>query len=326
MEQAKIVDIHRYYRSGGVDWGKLKANCDAVIISAGVGLVESPLLREQVRGAQDHDVPYATYHIPSPNAGSMSNQAAAYLNGYGVRDALTCIDVEPPSKNVRCVNSQESLAYIHHIEDRTARQPLVYSNPKYIKEALGNPAWLKEYWLWIAQWLYRIWLLTFYPDFDTFLAKYACAFPPYVRGTALLEKTVLWQFSAKGDAQRLCASALTQDPIYRYGIKDADLDISTIPKDNFLNLLGLISPSPEPPPEPAGIWYRVPVSARNVRKTPNSITGAVVLTLHTGDEVLVSELVTGVPGQWGRTLAYRHCGVLNPLIGYIYMNSLVKLG
>lgn len=326
MIQARVVDIHRYYRTGGVDWAKLKANFDAVIISAGVGLTPNPLLREQVDGAIANAVPYATYFIPSPTY-SMTAQADNYLDLYGVREALTCVDIEPPgAKGVRCINAPESFTCLRRIEDRTGRQPIVYSNPKYIIEALRRPPWLPDYGLWISQWVYRIWPICFYSNFTGFLGKYADKYPPFVRGTAYQLKTVLWQFTCKGDAQALCASARTNDPIYRYGMKDADLNVSTIDKTAFLSLLDAINPLPEPPPEPEGDWYRVPVAERNIRKTPNAVIGAVAAMLRLNDQVMISEIVSGVPGQWGKTIAYKRNNIIIPLPGYyVYMGSLLKV-
>jgi GH25 family lysozyme M1 (1,4-beta-N-acetylmuramidase) len=325
MIQARLVDIHRYYRTGGVDWQKLKANFDAVIISAGVGLAPNPLLREQVDGAIAHDLPYATYFIPSPNY-SMYVQTDHYLGLYGVRNACTFVDIEPPSKGIRCINDIESLACLHRIEDKTGKRPLIYSNPQYINEAIHRPIWLPDYWLWIAQWVYEIWPIKLYWYFESFLKRNANTYPPYVRKTAYQPKTILWQFTCKGNAQALCASARTNDPIYQYGVKDADLNVSTIDKAAFLSLLGVIGPSPEPPPEPEGDWYRIPVAERNIRKTPNAVIGAVAAMLRLNDQVMISEIVSGVPGQWGKTIAYKRNNIIIPLPGYyVYMGSLLKV-
>jgi hypothetical protein len=324
MNQARVVDVHRFYRKGGIDWDKLKINFDAVIISAGVGLVANPLLREQVDGARENDVPYATYHIPSPYAGTMANQAAYYLSLYGVAEALCCIDIEPPGGGYRCVNATEAYRYIQEIEDRTGFALLVYSNPKYINEALHRPAWLPYYRLWLAQWPYEYWwLLRQYTGFESFLRKYANQYPAYVRGTDLQSNTVLWQFTCKGDAQALCASAITADPVYWRGIKDADLNVSTVEKDQFLALLSRDMPPPAPV---EGDWYNVPVAERNIRRNPNAVTGLIVLTLKQGDQVQVSNIVTGMPGQWGVTVAWKRDGTIHELKGcYVYMNSLVKV-
>ncbi len=328
MSQAKVIDIHRYYRTGGVDWPKLKANADAVIISAGVGMSISPLLREQVDAAIQYDIPYMTYLIPSPSF-PMKEQASNYLSAYGVKEAWTCADLEPPSSNVRCVDSIEAAHFVSLLTQSTSRAPLIYSNPSILDTILHLPTWIMGYKLWMAQWLYEFWLLRRqYTRFETFLAKNSNLFPYYVRAQHpdLIRNTVLWQFSCKGDAQSLCASAFTGDPVYRTGLKEADLNISTISRESFLALLGALAPSPEPPPPPPpqAKWYDIPVPARNIRRTPNSITGTVVLTLHTGDKVLVGNITSGIPGQWGQVLAYHHAGLTQDLSGWIYLNSLIS--
>jgi GH25 family lysozyme M1 (1,4-beta-N-acetylmuramidase) len=325
ITQARVVDVHRYYRSGGIDWDKIKLNFDAVIISAGVGMSASPLLKEQVDGANDIGIPYMTYHIPSKNY-NMIYQADYYLDQYGVRDAWTCIDIEPPVSDgsIRCINATESLAYIQQIKTQTGRDPLVYSNPKYINEAIHNPVWLKNYWLWIAQWLYQYWwLLRLYRQFEPFLAKYANTFPPFVRNKYYQVKTILWQFTCKGDAQTLCASAKTLDPVYKYGITEADLNVSTIERSAFLAMLGA-TPSPVPPPS-TGDWYQVNVAERNIRNEPNSVTGIILVTLHLGDRVEVSSLAPGSPGIWGAVIAYKHNEFVSLVNGFVYMTNLIKV-
>jgi GH25 family lysozyme M1 (1,4-beta-N-acetylmuramidase) len=247
MIQARVVDVHRYYRTGGIDWDKLKVNFDAVIISAGVGMNANPLLPEQVSGAVAHGVPYMTYHLPSPIF-PMSTQVEFYLGLYGVKDSATCIDIEPPVSNgsIRCINAAEALAYIKAVENATGKKPIVYSNPKNINEAIKRPTWLADYWLWIAQWPYDI-LTSLFRNYDRFLAKYANAYPPFVKGTVWQANTLLWQFTCKGDAQALCASATTADPVYKVGIKDADLNVSTLDKSIFLSMLN--TPQPPSPPQ-----------------------------------------------------------------------------
>jgi GH25 family lysozyme M1 (1,4-beta-N-acetylmuramidase) len=319
MNQVRVVDINVYYRTGGVDWTKLKANFDAVIISAGVGLWANPMLREQVDGAIAHDVPYCTYHIPSPAAGSLREQADFYLRLPGVRDATTCIDIEAPNRRVRCVTNPEALAYIQHIEDVTGSQPLVYSNPNIIHTILADSEWLFRYWLWVAQYYWQIGFPLYlkFTDFDSFLARFSNAYPSGVRNTPLQTRTVLWQFTDKGSAQELCANVHTNDPVYANGIQSCDLNVSTVDRAQFLSLLGVTSPSPEPPPQPIGVWYRITVPDRNIRITPNSLTGKVIITLHRGDIVLVDETVNGLPGVWGEVTAYKQRNMVTPSPGYV---------
>lgn len=323
MNQAKVIDIHKYYRRGGVDWQKIRENgIDAVIISAGVGMSSNPLLQEQIDGAVNNNVPFMTYHIPSPSF-SMIDQVDFYLDLYGVRSAWTSVDVEPPGPGYRCINADETLTYIRRISAKTGRDPLIYSNPKYIVEALRTPLWLVAYKLWLAQWLYEYWWLRRkYTLFDNFLDKQGQKLPPFIRGKPFQSNTILWQFSDKGIAQKYCASQTTLDPKYPLGIRDADLNVSVIDKADFLDLLDVnfIPPPPDPSEE-----YRITVSDRNVRDLP-STAGSIVDTLHLNDKVWVSSIVQGNPGLWGRVTSYEKSGAVTILTAWIYMASLTKIG
>jgi len=246
MTQAKIVDIHRYYRVGGIDWGKLKANFDAVIISTGVGLNINPLLKEQVDGAVANGVPYMTYILPDVMAGALHGQMLNYLSLPGVMDGWTCLDIEAPRAGVRWMTASETLQCAWEIEEATTKKPLLYSR-KTILDTWGTQSWMCNYKWWIAQYPYENWLLKRqYTGYDTFLVKYANAYPPAVVNAPYKSSVVLWQFSEKGTAQALCASAHTQDPHYPTGILECDLNISTVDKVDFLALLGATTPLPIP--------------------------------------------------------------------------------
>jgi GH25 family lysozyme M1 (1,4-beta-N-acetylmuramidase) len=324
MIQARLVDIHRYYRTDGVDWVKLKAHCDAVIISAGVGMALNPLLKEQVDGAVDHAIPYMTYHIPSPNF-QMRIQVENYLSGYGVKDAWTCVDVESPNpKLLRCINATELFIYADYLTKLTKRKPLMYLNLKALDEVLFWAARLAEFKLWIAQWPWRLWKISSYTDFDSFLSKYAGLCPGTTRNTFLQANTILWQFTRKGNARLICANLHTADPAYPLGVQEADLNVSTIDKADLLSLMANI-PLPPPPPPPPGDWYSIPVSARNIRQTPNAITGKIIITLGLNDRVLVRAKAAGSLGEWGLVGAYQKQGILAQLEGWVYMGSLVKI-
>ena len=93
--QARVVDISRYWRTGGIDWPLLKVNFDAVIIAAGVGFKSDVLLLEHTEKAVEHDVPYATFHIPDP-AMDMAEQAHFYSELPNVKKCKVFGDWEPP--------------------------------------------------------------------------------------------------------------------------------------------------------------------------------------------------------------------------------------
>jgi hypothetical protein len=323
MNQSKIVDLDVWFRNGGINWDLTKLNQDVVAIQAGIGTWQNPLLKEQVDGAYANGVPYFTWWIPDISDGPITSQVDFYLSLYGVRASATCIDIEPPWGGMRCVNASEALAANHRVEDITGYQPLNYSNKKYITEDLKTPAWLPDYWWWIAQYIYKPWSISFYTDYTSFLAKYANKLPQTAYDLGLASKVIGWQFTMKGNAQALCANAKTLDPIYIYGIKECDCSVSTIEKDDFLHRIQLGSILPPPPPPIEGTWYIVNVPERNIRYQPNAVTGKIITTLHSMNWVKISKIVSGFPGQWGVTIAYSINGVISPCLGnYIYMNNL----
>jgi GH25 family lysozyme M1 (1,4-beta-N-acetylmuramidase) len=242
MNQARVVDINVYYRRNGVDWPKLAMNFEAVIISAGVGTWRSGLLEEQVSGAVAHAVPYATYFIPDVTDGSLADQADFYLQGPGVREALTCVDLEKPSRDVRSVTLAEAIQVVHQIEDRTGKSPMLYSNPKnMIEQNYRIFPNINNYWWWLAQYPYAdSKAKTLFSGYEDFLARYAGLMPYYIRvnNPDLARRVILWQFTCSGDAQELCARASTDDPVYKWGIRACDLNVSTVETNAFLAMLG----------------------------------------------------------------------------------------
>ena len=60
--QARWVDISFWYRTGGIDWERLRDTTDGVIIRAGQGYYGyDELLTEHVDKANEAGVPYHTY-------------------------------------------------------------------------------------------------------------------------------------------------------------------------------------------------------------------------------------------------------------------------
>jgi hypothetical protein len=248
MLQAQFVDLDYWFRTGGVNWELVKLYQDAVAIQAGIGTWACPLLKEQVDGACANGVPYFTWWIPDITDGPMTSQVDFYLSLPGVRAAATCVDIEPPGGGTRCVNATECLTALQRIEDVTGLQPLAYSNKKYITEDLKTPNWLPDFSWWLAQWYYKVYLISYYTDYVSFLAKYANKLPQTAYDLGLTSKVIGWQITYKGNAQALCANAKTQDPINPGGIKECDLSISTIEKDAFIKRIQLAAIPPPPPP------------------------------------------------------------------------------
>lgn len=288
MEQARVLDIHKYYRHGGVNWELVKLNFDLVIISAGVGLNENHLIEEQVAGANEHAIPYMTYLIPDVDAGSPESQADHYLDLPGVLQAITCTDVEIPHAGSACFSEPQTRAFNTRIERKTNRQPWMYSRTNII-DLWGNVGWLPEYTWWIAQYLYENWLLKRqFTSFANFLAKWGGQLPPSVAKKTYKNNVKLWQFSSKGPAQQLCANEHTLDPVYTHGIEEADLNVSTIEKTQFMAIFGAPVPPPPPPPAefPCEIKTNSLVNLRGKAEMGDTVVGSILAHKVTATEMV----------------------------------------
>ena len=246
--QARVVDISRYWRTGGIDWPRLKGNFDAVIIAAGVGFQADALLPEHTEKAEAHDIPYATFHIPDP-AKDMAEQAQFYAEQPGVKGHRVFGDWEAPYRGSREPNQVEFLYYLTALDHHAEQNAGIYSRMEILKR-MGLPDWLHGRDLWLAQYIYEFYADALqYRRFEPFLERYPMRVPPSANGTGLEENVVLWQFTEKGDARHYCARRLTEDPKYVYGMTNADLNVSTMEYRNFMKWCGW-QQEPEPPPEP----------------------------------------------------------------------------
>jgi len=243
--QARIVDISRYWRTGGTNWPLVAENFDAVVICAGIGTRMDVLLPEHTELAEEHGVPYGTFHIPDPLV-NMPEQAHWYLEQPGVRGHKQFFDCECPYVGSREPTSAEGKAYIEVLED-----PALYSRAGILK-AMGLPSWLKNYKLWIARYLYEGPSYTEqYKTYEPFLEQRGWTVPPGMIGTGLEQNVIGWQFTERGDARFYAANRLTKDPVYVYGMTNADLNASIGDSSEFLRWF-IGDEEPEPDPEPTG--------------------------------------------------------------------------
>ena len=204
MRQARVIDIHEYWRTGGTDWARLKANFDVVGIRACVGEDVDELLVEHVDQAKAHGVPYYTYCVPLASL-DPGYQAEFYLDQYGVGPAPKVWDVEPTGgMMVNAVQARELFELVP--------SAWLYSNEYYLKQ-LGVPAWLQDVdVVWLAQYYYQVYPFK-YRKFEPFLDKYPWRQPSSAGRLGLT--ATLWQFTDYGDARFYCANDVTDDPDWR---------------------------------------------------------------------------------------------------------------
>jgi GH25 family lysozyme M1 (1,4-beta-N-acetylmuramidase) len=279
MEYARIVDIHEWYRTWGIDWARLDDNFDLVGIRAGVGTYQDALLSYFVDRCNKIGKPYFTYHIPTPAifGVSVETQAALYLSWPGVRDAVQCMDIEPPYQKYPdiMISANEALRFIRLLE-----RPIWYSNKLYL-DKISWPAELAQHLNWVAG----------YPDvykiFESFLVFHTPELlPSWYRNTIYAKRCAMWQFSKKGDAFYYLS-------IPPNGIKEADLSVSTIERDALMAIMAggnPIPPEPEPEPEP-GVWQVAKmtclVNLQNVRSDHVVNSSNVVGAISKGQQVNV---------------------------------------
>jgi len=248
--KARIVDISRYWRTGGIDWPRLKENFDAVIIAAGVAFNGDVLLPEHTEKADEHDVSYATYHIPDP-AKNMAEQAHFYAELPGVKTHRAFADWEAPYSGGKEPTAAQMLSYLMALDNSAEQTAGIYSRMEILKR-MGLPVWLHDRDLWLAQYIYEFYVDAMqYRRFEPFLERFGMRVPPSVDGTGLEENVVLWQFTEYGDARFYCANRLTEDPKYVYGMTNADLNVSMMGYDAFMkwfNIGGVVEPPPTPQP------------------------------------------------------------------------------
>lgn len=251
MDYARIVDIHEWYRDWGIDWARLDDNFDLVGIRAGVGTYQDALLGYFVDRCNTIGKPYFTYHIPTPAifGYSVEYQAGLYLGWPGVRDAMQCMDIEPPYQKYpdKMVSANEALRFIGKLE-----RPFWYSNKAYL-DRISWPAGLAGYLNWVAGYPAN------YRYFEEFLTWYYPEdLPNWYQNTIYADKCMMWQFTRKGDALHY----LSVPP---NGIKEADLSLSTIEKDALLAIMVGGNPIPPEPGDEVMTQMTCIVSLQNVR-------------------------------------------------------------
>lgn len=235
MIRAKIVDINRYFRTGGINWSNLKKNFDGCVICAGVGVRKDVLLDEHVEKSLEYGVPYTTYHIPDPLQ-NMVEQAYFYHELPGTKQHKRFGDWEIPYSGSREPTAAEFYSYLCKLEELDDDQPGIYSRME-ILVRMGLPSWLKKYKLWLGQYLWdekKYPLHVKYRYYDDFLAQREYVLPPSVIGTGMESSTVGWQLTDAADAQSYCANRLTNDPVNVYGMTNVSLSLSCIEKDEFM--------------------------------------------------------------------------------------------
>ena len=254
QRQALGIDISHWSRTGGVNYEKVQqyvkeGTYDFLIIKAGQGLAESVLFVEQMEGAEQKGIPHTTYYFLDPNF-DIKKQAMHYVNLVGKEQPSYIVDVElpyPVSEGGRLPTRTELLTFLDELERLTQTRPIIYSRMQLLRLIRFLTA-AKNYKLWIAQYLWDSSVLpqekVFYNFFNDFLDDYAGTLPPSVQGTNLTKNVLLWQFSEKGNGYHYIFNERTDDPRFTVGKKSADLNVSILEREKFMETMFGAAPPP----------------------------------------------------------------------------------
>jgi len=233
--QAEFVDTNFYYRVGGVDPVKAKAHNDCLFIQWGIGSRKADTFDDQVKVANDTELPYVSWIIFDPDSSmSISDQALQYSNDPDVKSNPMCVDLEKPRSTTRMINYSELRGIVTILQAASVFQVGCYSRVN-IFEAIfpnGFPDWMEDVWQWIAQYLLfydgEDWVQT--RNYETFLNKWAWSLPPSVVRSKLYsdqkwrDLVWAWQLSDYGKAPYYIAVVTL--PSGGSGMKSCDLNVS----------------------------------------------------------------------------------------------------
>ena len=239
MKQIWFTDIHEWYRIGGIDWGRIAELYDAIGIRAVVGDHVDELLEYHVENALRINKRFVTYCIPSENIPT-DEQVDLYLEAPGVDLGLIAGDVEPEFKGGKMGPEWVYRKFFERLDVKRTDKAWYYSNYAYTK-AIGFPAWVYERVVWWAEYPYE-YLLTKYRQFESYLARNPWKIPKWAVASGITP--TVHQFTDYGNAQYYHAKAVTEDPIFKVGIKSADLSVGLVPVADFLGLWDVLGKQP----------------------------------------------------------------------------------
>ena len=226
--QSVIVDIHEYYRVGGIDWPRAADNFDAIGIRCCVGMEHDDLFFYHVEKAVLHDMIYFTYAVPQAFY-PPDEQVDFYLETDGVADHAVVGDIEESDGDM--VSEYQARKFFERLIARQTN-PWYYSNYYYTSK-LGFPQWIQPLVKWWAEYPYDI--LTKYRKWERYLIKNPWKIPKWAVKAGYTPE--FHQLTDYGDARHYLANAATDDPKWRQGIKSCDLTVSLIDDDESMSLL-----------------------------------------------------------------------------------------
>lgn len=228
--QARIIDIHEYYRTGGINWNDASENLDALGIRANIGMRMDKLYLEHSEQAEKFDIDWFTWSVLDP-AFPPDEQADYYTELPGVKSHRKCGDIEPVGGVMP--SEYQARKFFERVDLRGGELTWFYSNHNYTQK-LGFPAWINGRVIWWAEYPYEYPFIQ-YKYFDSYLEKNPWKIPKWAVRDGITP--TFHQFTNVGDARYYLANDQTQDPQWPVGIKGADLTVSLIDVQEVKNLL-----------------------------------------------------------------------------------------
>lgn len=245
MIQHAVTDLSLYFRTGGVDAEKVRANFRAVHIRAGQGLLSTDPTYNEFYDLLD-DVPRGSYYVFDGNDNIQQQVDLWAAATDGRRGNLKIMpDFEPSLPHT----SAQAREFVDRAEQTFGVPAIVYVSPAVIV-GWGYPAWLADYPVALAWYLYQRGTSKTYRDYDLFLDERGGALPPLDDRFEYLLPSIergLWQFTATLDARRYAANDRTADPQYPNGLRSCDGSITF----QDVSVLFAAPPIPDPEPEPS---------------------------------------------------------------------------
>jgi len=309
--QLRAVDIHEYYRTGGIDWQRADQNFDIAGIRACVGTRMDKLLPEHINYCKLMGIPYITYQVPV-HGKDPDEQTDFYLSLPGVSDGLIAEDIEPYEGIM--VTAAEAKAVFDALDRKRSDMAWYYSNYYYTNK-IGNPAWIKYRQVWWAEYRYESGTTKF-RKFEPFLAVYPWWQPRWAQVLGI--DVTLHQLTDYGDAQFYLARAYTDDPDWPNGIKSADLNVGLKSTEYILSLWDAL----KPPTPPTDIEETLQDHEQRIKTLEGFHEPEPPLPIDPGSEA-VSAIVTDIDGTVAMNISgYNDNGV--PIIDfnlYVYSGS-----
>ena len=279
-EQAQLIDISFWVRTGGVDWVKTANNFDCILIRAGQGYYGiDELLEEHIDKAEDVGLHIHTYWQIDPRE-NLYTQANTYLNAPGARGRKKCVAWEVTGGGLSTWSDVKT--FCKYLQDGDPGQEVyIYSRIRimYLDAKLSVDDVSQFNWL-IAQYPYMPYTDEQYTRFDVFLNDHPFEYPTDIDRFGLedwIPYIIAQQFTEKLEAPYYFANLYTEDPDHRVGIKSGDGIVSMGSKADFMAWFTgdvVVEPPIDPPPIPepeSEILYMAEVvncTKLNIRERP----------------------------------------------------------